>query len=191
MRRERRAVEFIKSRRPDSLIVDTVFFVRKVDQDRSIIKDDSFKFPLSRQLNMAPSATNDAAEGYKPKHIEDRLFINGEFVPSKSGKKFDIINPNDEKFAASVYEGGAEDVDEAVKAAQAAFPAWSALAASDRQGYLMKLADAIEKNLDEIGYLEAISMGKPYIGDCKPNTCPEPHSFTDAFQFSAMLASRS
>ncbi|OAP59768.1 hypothetical protein AYL99_04770 [Fonsecaea erecta] len=115
---------------------------------------------------MAPSATTDGpTQGYQPKHIEERLFINGEFVPSKSGKKFDIINPNNEKFAASVYEAGAEDVDEAVKAAQAAFPAWSGLSAAERQGYIEKLADAIEKNLEEIGYLEAISMGKPYIGD--------------------------
>jgi aldehyde dehydrogenase (NAD+) len=117
---------------------------------------------------MAPSATNDTpTQGYKPGPIEDRLFINGEFVPSKSGKKFDIVNPNNEKFAASVYEAGAEDVDEAVKAAQAAFPAWSALSAADRQGYIEKLADAIEQNLEEIGYLEAISMGKPYVGDCR------------------------
>ncbi|KIX02224.1 uncharacterized protein Z518_08163 [Rhinocladiella mackenziei CBS 650.93] len=115
---------------------------------------------------MAPSATADIpTEGYKPKHIEDRLFINGEFVPSKSGKKFDITNPSTEKLAASVYEAGAEDVDLAVKAAQEAFPAWSALSAADRAGYLNKLADAIEKNVDEIGYLEAISMGKPYVGD--------------------------
>ena len=117
---------------------------------------------------MALSATNDVQpEGYKPKHIEDRLFINGKFVASKSGKKFNITNPNNEKFAASVYEAGAEDVDEAVKAAKTAFPAWSALSASDRQDYILKLADAIERNLEEIGYLEAISMGKPYIGDCK------------------------
>jgi aldehyde dehydrogenase (NAD+) len=115
---------------------------------------------------MAPSATNDApAEGFKPKDIEDRLFINGEFVPSISGKKFDITNPNNEKFAASVYEAGAEDVDLAVQAAKEAFPAWSALSAAERGGWLNKLADAMEKNLVEIAYLEAISMGKPYIGD--------------------------
>lgn len=127
---------------------------------------------------MAPSATTDApAGGYKPKHIEDRLFINGEFVPSISGKKFDIINPNNEKFAASVYEAGAEDVDVAVKAAQAAFPAWSALSASERQGYIEKLASAIEKNLEEIGYLEAISMGKPYVGDCKCHSEQTLHNF--------------
>jgi aldehyde dehydrogenase (NAD+) len=116
---------------------------------------------------MAPSATTDSAstEGYKPKHIEDRLFINGEFVPSVSGKKFDLINPNTEKLSASVYEAGAEDVDLAVKAAQDAFPAWSALSAAERGGWLNKLADAIEKNIEEIGYLEAITMGKPYVGD--------------------------
>ncbi|KAK5232355.1 hypothetical protein LTR47_006568 [Exophiala xenobiotica] len=124
---------------------------------------------------MAPSATSDAPEGeYKPKHIEERLFINGEFVPSISGKKFDIVNPNNEKFAASVYEAGAEDVDLAVKAAKEAFPAWSALSATDRQGYLNKLADAIEKNITEISYLEAISMGKPKAldvsGDSSLNT---------------------
>lgn len=123
---------------------------------------------------MAPSATDAPVQGFKPKHIEDRLFINGEFVPSISGKKFDIINPNDEKFAASVYEAGAEDVDLAVKAAQEAFPAWSALAAQERQAYIEKLADAMEKNLEELGYLEAISMGKPYVGDCKsPNHSAE------------------
>lgn len=118
---------------------------------------------------MAPSATtNDHSESsYKPKYIEDKLFINGEFVPSVSGKKFDVYNPTTEKLAASVYEAGVEDVDLAVKAAKDAFPAWSALSAAERTGYLNKLADAIEKNGDEIAYLEAITMGKPYVGDCE------------------------
>lgn len=117
---------------------------------------------------MAPTATNDAPAGdYKTKRIEDRLFIDGEFVPSISGKKFDLYNPATEKLAASVYEAGAEDVDLAVKAAKAAFPAWSALGAADRAGYLNKLADAMERNIEEIGYLEAITMGKPYVGDCE------------------------
>lgn len=104
---------------------------------------------------------------YKPERIEDRLFINGEFVPSIAGKKFDLYNPATEKLAASVYEAGVEDVDVAVKAAKAAFPAWAALGAAERAGYLNKLADAIDANIDEIGYLEAITMGKPYVGDCE------------------------
>lgn len=103
-------------------------------------------------------------------HIEDKLFINGEFVPSVSGKKFDVYNPTTEKLAASVYEANAEDVDLAVKAAQTAFPAWAALSAADRIHYLDKLADAIEANGDELAYLEAITMGKPSIDDCTLST---------------------
>lgn len=117
---------------------------------------------------MAPSTTNTdtpTSPPGKPTHIEDRLFINGEFVPSVAGKKFDLYNPSTEKFVAAVYEADAADVDEAVKAAKAAFPAWSALSALERTTYLSKLADAIEKALPEIGYLDAVTMGRPYIGD--------------------------
>ncbi len=118
---------------------------------------------------MAPAAIDESAadEGYRPEYIEDKLFINGEFVPSRSGKKFDVFNPTTEKLAASVYEADVEDVDLAVKAAKEAFPAWSALSAADRSGYLIKLADAIEKHATEVSYLEAITMGKPYRDDCK------------------------
>lgn len=51
-------------------------------------------------------------------------FINNEFVPSRSGKKFDVINPANGSTTASVYEAGKADVDDAVDAAAAAFPAW-------------------------------------------------------------------
>src|ERR1700753_2552080 len=103
----------------------------------------------------------------KPERIEDRLFINGEFVPSISGKKFDVYNPATEKLAASVYEAGPEDVDAAVKAAKAAFPAWSELPAQERAGYLHKFADALQKVLPQLSYLDAICMGKPTHNDCK------------------------
>lgn len=116
---------------------------------------------------MAPSATSDhqTSHGFKHARIEDRLFIDGVFVPSISGKKIDVYNPNNEELVASVYEAGAEDVDVAVKAAKDASPAWAALGAAERGGYLNQLADALEKNLAEISYLEAISMGKPCVGD--------------------------
>jgi aldehyde dehydrogenase (NAD+) len=100
-----------------------------------------------------------------PPHIEDRLFINGEFVPSIAGKKFDVFNPTTEKVTASIYEALAEDVDVAVDAASAAFPAWSGLPASERGNYLNKLADEIIKAKDEIGYLDAVTMGKPILID--------------------------
>ncbi|KAH7231230.1 aldehyde dehydrogenase [Fusarium redolens] len=95
---------------------------------------------------------------------ENRLFINGEFVPSVSGKTFDLTNPTTEEKIGSVYEAGAEDVDLAVKAAKAAFPAWSALSAEERCDYLIKLADEIEKNEDLFMHLEAIAMGMPQSG---------------------------
>ena len=113
------------------------------------------------------ASSNDAASSPpgKPKQIEGRLFINGEFVPSISGKKFDLYNPSTEKLTASVYEAGAEDVDEAVKAAKSAFPAWSELSADERSAYVHKLANAMENVLPELGYLEAVTMGKPYLDD--------------------------
>lgn len=112
------------------------------------------------------SVTEDAFAEVKKQPIEDRLFINGEFVPSKSGKKFDVINPSTEKLAASVYEADADDVDIAVAAAKAAQPAWADLSANVRADYLFKLADAIDRNLATLSYLDAISMGKPVYNDC-------------------------
>lgn len=102
----------------------------------------------------------------KPARIEDQLFINGEFVPSISGKRFDIYDPSSETASASVYEAGPEDVDAAVDAAEAAFPPWSELSAITRGDWIFKLANAVEKALPEISYLDAISMGKPAGGDC-------------------------
>ena len=102
---------------------------------------------------------------YRNHPIEGRLFINGEFVNAKSGKTFDVINPATEKHSATVQEAGVEDVDDAVAAAKAAFPAWSELSAGERGQYLSKLADALEKHLKELSYLDAISMGKPAAND--------------------------
>lgn len=114
---------------------------------------------------------------YEQKKPESRLFIGGRFVESRSGKRFNIYNPATEELAATVYEAGAEDVDDAVKAAQAAFEGWEELGASCRTGILLKLADAIEAHAEELDYLDAICMGKP-ISDCKTE-CPSSTTYTD------------
>ncbi|KAF9875570.1 putative aldehyde dehydrogenase [Colletotrichum karsti] len=108
---------------------------------------------------------SDSVEALKQMPIENRLFINGEFVPSRSGKKFDVYNPATEEKTASVFEADVEDVNDAVAAAKAAFLPWSELAASERGGYLFKLADAMEKHFAEMSYLDAVSMGKPVDSD--------------------------
>ncbi|KAF4469421.1 aldehyde dehydrogenase [Fusarium albosuccineum] len=114
-----------------------------------------------------PPVVSDQVKELKEFAVENRLFINGEFVPSKTQKTFDVINPTTEKVVASVFEADAGDVDVAVAAAKEAFPAWSELAAVERGAYLFKLADALEKRFAEISYLDAISMGKPVDNDCR------------------------
>jgi aldehyde dehydrogenase (NAD+) len=107
------------------------------------------------------SASNDNKELEGPTDIETRLFINGKFVPSRAGKTFDVINPATEKVTASPYEATAEDVDLAVGAAKAAFPAWSELDAFARADFFYKLADLVEKFNPQLAKLEAVSMGRP------------------------------
>jgi len=113
------------------------------------------------------STSSTSSQG-PPTSIETRLFINGSFIPSQTGKKFPVINPATEKLTASVYEAEAVDVDLAVAAAQAAFPAWSAKGAWDRAQLFFKLATLLEGANSELARLEAVSMGRPVsqYGEC-------------------------
>lgn len=76
-----------------------------------------------------------------------KLFINGEFVESSSGKTFETYNPANGEVLAYVSEAQAEDVDKAVTAAKRAFEEgpWSRMSAADRGRLMYKLAELIEK----------------------------------------------
>jgi len=87
-------------------------------------------------------------------------FINGEFVPPRSGAYFDDINPATAEVIAAIPDSDERDVDDAVRAAEAAFPSWSRKPASERSNLLLKLADLIEKNLDDLARTESIDNGK-------------------------------
>ena len=93
--------------------------------------------------------------------ILDRLFINGEFVDSAAGARIPVIDPHTGSKIAEIAEARAADVDRAVVAAKAAFPAWSAMAAGDRGRILLRLADAIEHNAAELAQLESLDTGHP------------------------------
>ena len=93
--------------------------------------------------------------------LQDRLFIGGEFVDARDGATFETLNPHDGSVLANVAEAGAADVDRAVEAAAAAFPAWSALQASARGRLLLKLADSIEAAADELATIESLDTGHP------------------------------
>ncbi|HEV8419922.1 MAG TPA: aldehyde dehydrogenase family protein [Actinomycetota bacterium] len=93
--------------------------------------------------------------------MQDRLFIGGRFEDGAEGRTFEVFNPHDGSKLADVAEARPVDIDRAVKAAQRAFPEWSEMAASDRGRLLLRLADAIEANADELARLESTDTGHP------------------------------
>ncbi|KAL9003133.1 MAG: hypothetical protein Q9188_003975 [Gyalolechia gomerana] len=90
------------------------------------------------------------------------LFINNEFVKSKSGEKITSINPTDEKEIASVYAAGPEDVDDAVAAARKAFKTWRDVAPTEKGGLMLKLADLVDRDRELLATIETWDNGKPY-----------------------------
>lgn len=89
----------------------------------------------------------------------DKLYINGDWVPSQSQKMIEVINPTTEDVIARVPEANQADIDQAVQAAKAAFSAWNRLALEDRARYLSQLADAIEERSEEILDLIQAELG--------------------------------
>ena len=91
-----------------------------------------------------------------------RLFIDGKWVEAASGKTFDTVNPSTGEVLASVAEGDSEDIDRAVAAARRAFEGpWSKAKPYERQNLLLKLADLVEQNFDELAALDSLDMGAP------------------------------
>ncbi len=89
-------------------------------------------------------------------------FINGVFTSGKSGaKRIDSFNPATGEKLTEFPAAGKEDVDAAVAAAKAAFPAWSALSGHERARYLYALARLVQKNSRFLSVLESLDNGKP------------------------------
>ncbi|KAI9119074.1 hypothetical protein K1719_009749 [Acacia pycnantha] len=91
-----------------------------------------------------------------------KLFINGQFVDSVSGKTFETIDPRTGDVIASVAEGTKEDVDAAVQAARHAFDSgpWPRMSGFERGRILMKWADLIDQHAEEIAALDTVDAGK-------------------------------
>ncbi len=88
-------------------------------------------------------------------------FIAGEFVPAAEGATEAVLNPATGEEIAQVASSTRPDVDRAVAAAKAAFDGWGDTTPGERSLALLKLADAIEDDADEIAQLEAANAGKP------------------------------
>ena len=99
----------------------------------------------------------------KAKIESGRLLINGQWTGGS--KTFDTINPATGEVLTQIVEASAQDVDHAVAAARKALEdragAWRKMSASERGRLIWKLADLIEKNLEELAELETLDNGKP------------------------------
>jgi 1-pyrroline dehydrogenase len=95
-------------------------------------------------------------EKYRP------LFIGGEWVDPAQGETQDDIDPATGNVIAKIAVADKQDIDRAVAAAQKAFDdVWFDTPPKERAGMLLKLADAIDANGDELARLESIDVGKP------------------------------
>jgi acyl-CoA reductase-like NAD-dependent aldehyde dehydrogenase len=90
-----------------------------------------------------------------------KLLIGGEWVEAADGQTFETIDPATDEVITCCASAGPEDVERAVKAAEAAMQAWQKVSPAERAKLLWKVAELIERDADAIAQLEVIDMGKP------------------------------
>jgi acyl-CoA reductase-like NAD-dependent aldehyde dehydrogenase len=111
------------------------------------------------------SSTTQAQWRIRAKALQPRreLFIDGRFMPARSGATFDCISPIDGSRIASVAAGDAPDIDAAVASGRAAFERgdWSRAAPKQRKQVLLRFAEALRTHAEELALTETLDMGKP------------------------------
>jgi 4-guanidinobutyraldehyde dehydrogenase/NAD-dependent aldehyde dehydrogenase len=95
--------------------------------------------------------------------IEGRAFIDGHYVPARSGATFDCISPIDGRLLGAVASCDGADADLAVSSARSAFDSgvWSRQAPAKRKAVMLRFADLLEVHSEELALLETLDMGKP------------------------------
>ncbi|MET8634196.1 aldehyde dehydrogenase family protein [Streptomyces sp. NPDC004096] len=91
----------------------------------------------------------------------DGMYIDGAWRPAAGPDVIEVVNPVDEEVLAQVPAGTADDVDAAVRAARAAFPAWSATPPAERAARLLALRDVLVARKDEIAETVTAELGAP------------------------------
>lgn len=92
-----------------------------------------------------------------------RLLIGGRWQDALSGETFEATNPATGELLARVAKGSSSEVDLAVAAARKAFEGeWGRVKPFDRQQILLRLADLVEQNFDDLAMLDTLDMGAPY-----------------------------
>ena len=132
---------------------------------------------LQRNADMSPRE----AATTVPLH---KMLIGGEWVAAANGQLLTVENPANRQPVAVIPRGGSEDVDRAVAAASKAYPAWSRMAPRDRGRILLKIADAFEARVEEIGRAIALETGNAL----RTQSRPEARSGADTFRYFGGLA---
>ena len=89
----------------------------------------------------------------------ERMLIDGEWISAADGRELAVESPSTRTIIANVPRGGAEDIDRAVKAAEAAFPTWRRIPPRDRGRLLQRIADKLEEHIEELSKVLALETG--------------------------------
>jgi len=114
---------------------------------------------------------------------QHKNYIGGKWVDAAGGETMEVLNPATGETIAEVPASTADDADRAVQAAKEALPEWLETTPGERAEMLLKLADVIEENADELAELESRNVGKPL-----PVSRDEPPVSVDNIRFFAGAA---
>ena len=93
--------------------------------------------------------------------VRDKIYVDGAWVPSTGTDSIAVINATTEEVMGTIADGTRDDVDRAVMAARAAFPAWSAITVEERAKYLTCITEGLQARLDDIATLVSEEVGMP------------------------------
>ena len=93
--------------------------------------------------------------------VRNQNFIGGRWAPARSGATIDIVDPATGATVFSSPDSGADDVDDACRAAADAFAEWGRTTPAERMAVLLRFADAIEARADDLAAVEHRNAGKP------------------------------
>jgi acyl-CoA reductase-like NAD-dependent aldehyde dehydrogenase len=128
-------------------------------------------------------AQTKAAETNGIRHAQ--MLIGGDWTTGASRQEIGIEAPGTRQLIGAVPRGGKEDIDGAVKAASAAFPAWSRMVPRERGRILLKIADAVEARFEELARIIAEETGNAIRTQARP----EAKASADIFRYFGGLAS--
>jgi len=116
----------------------------------------------------------------------ERMLIGGAWVESAAGEEIAVESPGNRQIIGAVPRGRAEDVDRAVAAAAAAFPAWSRTVPRERGRALQRIADAAEARVEELARIIAAETGNAIRTQARP----EARGAVDILRYFGGLASQ-